>query len=167
MFEPNKQQQDAINKLYNKLKDEPYGARFSWDELKDLSGLDDVDKGVVYYIANKVCLMLMVTDQKYLATEFKYGKRIVNPNEHELIAKKTASKSVKIYKKAGAVLASTNMDELSEDEKRTVVDAANKYSTLEMFTNEMLKKKKIGEVGKDDLKTAGLFLDAIKMFAKK
>ena len=163
MFEKNKQLQKAINNLYNFLKKEEYGSKYSWAKLKEISGVTKDEH--IYYVANRVCLMLMRNDQKFLETERTYGKRIVNPSEHGLIAKKTANKSVKIYRKAGAVLASTNMEELSEDQKKDVIDAANKYNTLEMFANEMFKKKQIGNASKSDVKTAGLFLDAIKLFS--
>ena len=167
MFEKNKKLQNAIDKLYSILKDEEYGNTYSWNKLALLSGMPNTNKQDIYYIANKVCLLLMKHDQKYLITEHGSGKRIVIPSEHNLIAKKTANKSVKIYRKAGAVIASTNLDKLNDEEKNEIIQAANKYSTLEMFTNEMLKKKKIGQSSKEDVKTASLFLDTIKMFADK
>jgi hypothetical protein len=167
MFDHNKQLQKAIDTLYEKMKSLNYGDRFSWNKLAQMSDLSTKDMNKVYYVTNKVCLMLMKNDQKYLETEHKYGKRIINPQEHQLIAKKTANKSVRIYKKAGAVLASTNMEELTDEQKKEVIEAANRYNTLEMFTTEMLKKKQIGIAGKTDVRTASLFLDAIKLFTDK
>jgi hypothetical protein len=168
MFEKNKELQRAIDKLYTELKDEEYGSKYSWEELRNLAGLrPTIGKNEVYYVTNKVCLMLMAYEQKYLDTVHKYGKRIVNPEEHGILAKKKAKKSVKIYRKAGAIIACTNMDKLTEEQKKQMIDNANKFSTLEMFAQEMLKKKQIGKTSKDNIKTASLFLDAIKMFTDK
>lgn len=167
MFEKNKQLQQAIDTLYENLKDEEYGKKISWNKLKALAGNESLSKDNLYYVANKVCLMLMRNNQRYLETVRKAGKRIINPDEHQLVAKKKVNKSVRIYRNAGAILASTNMDELTEEQKQQVIESANKYSTLEMFTLEMLKKKKIGKSNKEDVRTASLFLDAIKMFAGK
>ena len=166
MYAKNKLLEKAINRLYERVRTEEYGCKFTWEELRVISGLDGEDKANLYYVANKVCLMLMEHDQKYLETLAGYGKRIVNPSEHNLIAKKKVARSVKIYRKAGSILASTNLDKLSEDEKLSIINEANKYRTLEMFTSEMLKKKQIGKSSKGDVKTAGLFLDAIKMFSE-
>lgn len=157
--------QKKINILYENLKGRPYDTKITWKEIKNIIGLDDIRQ--VYYVANKVCLLLMYHDSKYLATEHGVGKRIIKPNEHDVVAKKNVKKSVKIYKKSGAILASTNMDLLTDDEKDRVIVNANKYATLEMFANEMLKKKEIGKKSPDDVRTASLFLDAIRMFTQK
>lgn len=167
MYKPNKELQNAINVLYEFLKNENYGKSYSWHELSSLAGFKTFNSDNIYYVANRVCLMLMRNDKRYLQTVHGVGKRLINPNEHQLFAKKTANKSVKIYKKAGAILASTNMDELNDDQKREVIEAANKYTTLEMFTQEMLSKKRIGVSGKSDVRTASLFLDTIKAFSGK
>lgn len=167
MFERNKMLEKAVERLYEIVRKEKYGTKFTWDEIAHLSGIDGDDRQKLYYVANKVCLLLMRNDQKYLETVANHGKRIVNPSEHNVLAKKKVNRSVKIYRKAGNILASTNLDELDEEQKNEVITSANKYRTLEMFTTEMLNKKQIGKSSKDDIKTAGLFLDAIKMFSDK
>ena len=161
----NKKIQFAVDRLYKELKDIDYGKEYKWEELMELAGLPkDANMSEIYYIANKVCLMMMQFDQKYLVTVVGVGKRIINPAEHSVVAKHKVKRSVRLYRQAGAVLSSTNTDMLTSDQKRQVIEDANKYSTLEMFANEVLKKKQIGISTKDDNRTAGLFLDAIKMF---
>lgn len=168
MYEKNKELQRAIDRLYNELKDSEYNSRYSWSELARLAGLhQSIGKEIIYYIANKVCLMLMTYDQKYLDTVRSFGKRIVEPKDHGVLAKKKAKKSVKIYRKAGAIIACTNMDKLTDEQKATMVESANKYNTLEMFASEMLRKKQLSKSSKSDIKKAGLFLDAIKLFTDK
>ena len=93
--------------------------------------------------------MMMQFDQKYLVTVVGVGKRIINPAEHSVVAKHKVKRSVRLYRQAGAVLSSTNTDMLTSDQKRQVIEDANKYSTLEMFANEVLKKKQIGISTKD------------------
>lgn len=167
MFDKNKKLQEAINNLYVDLKDKDYGQVFTWEEIAKKSGLNNPDKNLVYYVANKVCLMLMVHDSRYLATEHGKGKKIIKPEEHTLYSKKKAQRSVKIYRQAGAIMHATNMDLLSAEQKKEAIDNANKWSTLQMFAEEMLKKKQIGKSSIPDVRTAGLFLDAIKLFSKK
>jgi len=166
MFDINKELQVAINKTYEAVHDHEHGATFTWDELRAFTGLRSASKEKMYYIANKVCLMLMRHDSKYFDTIPGKGKRIILAEEHGVIAKKTVNKSVRIYRKAGAILASTDMDKLSEDQKRDVIEKANKYATLELFAKEVLKTKKIGKNTPDQIEKAGLFLDTIKLFAK-
>lgn len=166
MFEKNKKIQDCVDRLYGVLKDAEYGSEYTWEELDAISGFGGDMKGS-YYIANKVCSRLMVFDQRFLVTIQNFGKKIINPSEHSVMAKKTIKKSVKVYKRAGSILACTNMDKLTEEQKVEVVENANKYSTLQLFASELLKKKKIGGGGGSDRQTAGLFLDVIKMFTEK
>jgi hypothetical protein len=166
-FIKNKVLETAIMNLYNSLKDEPYGQQFSWKDIAQRTKLKDkLTQDNLYYIANKVCLLLMSSDNRYLETKQGYGKRIIKPEEHNYVAKKKVKSSVKIYHKAGQILASTNMDELTEEQKKQIIYDANKYSTLEMFAKEILQKKKIGVSQKEDLSKASLFLDTIKLFTK-
>lgn len=169
MFEKNKVLQKAINTLYEQLKEEQYGKKFSWKTLRIMIGEEgqEMTQDNLYYVVNKAGLLLMGNDQKFLMSIYKYGKRIINPREHTIIAKKTISKSVKIYRKAGQVLASTNMDKLTKEQKTDVIESANKYKTLEMFATEIIKRKKIGVRKEEDIKNASIFLDTIKMFTKE
>ena len=169
MFEKNRQLEKAINNLYTEIKDKEYNDKLSWEELKKLCNVPGmvVSKQQLYYVVNKVCVLLMTHDRKFLVGVMGFGKRIINPDEHSVVAKKVVKKSVKIYRKAGTILASTNMDELNDKQKQEVIESANKYSTLELFASEVIRKKEIGKSSKGDVKTASLFLDAIKLFADK
>jgi len=60
---------------------------------------------------------------------------------------------------------STNLNELNEEEQKNIIESANKYHTLEMFTSEILKKKKIGTYNKIDSRSAGLIMDTMKFFS--
>lgn len=166
MFSKNKELQRAVDKLYENIKDCKYGEKFSWGVLKELSGNEKLKKQELYYVVNSACLLLMQNDMKYLQSIHGFGKYIIEPREHNIVAKKKAKKSVKIYRTAGQVLASTNLELLTEDQKREVVDSANKYSTLEMFSQEMLKKRKLSSAKKEDILNASFFLDAIQLFSK-
>ena len=164
-FDSDKQIEKAVNQLYDALCDAPYDTRFSWDELRDLAGLSKkTTMQRMYYVVNKVCVLLMGGAQRYLVTEMGNGKRIIKPGEHQLEAKKKVKRSVRIYRAAGHILASTNMDELSEEQKREVMENANKYATMEMFSRELLSKKRIGSASSDNVRLAGVFLDTIKLF---
>jgi len=159
--------QGAIRTLYDAMREKEYGEKFAWDELRQMTGVIDLPLDRLYYVCNKVCLLLMEHDQKYLETINSYGKRIILPSEHGIVANKKVKRSVRIYRKAGAVLTSTNMGELTDDQKKQIVYDANKYSTLEMFAREMLNKKQLGKSEEEDGSKASLFLDAIKLFTKQ
>ena len=157
----------AAEKLYSAIKDADYGSKFSWDELECLGGFKkgEVKRSQLYIVVAKVCLLLMVNDKKYLYTVHGFGKRIIEPIEHSVVAKNKVKRSVKIYRKAGEVLGSTNMDCLSSDEQKQIIHEANKYRTLQTFTNELLNKKKVGHSTDDSRDLAGFFLDAIKLMS--
>lgn len=159
----------AVTQLYDNLKDTEYGSRYTWHRLKELSGFGnrEIKQETLYYVANKVCVLLMQQEQKYLETEIGYGKRIIRPNEHVGASRKIVKRSVRIYRKAGEISGSTNFDNLTEREKQEAIEHANKWRTLEMFSKELLKSKRIGTVKKEDVATAGIFLDAIKAFTDK
>lgn len=169
MFKRNIFYEKAITTLYENIRGSDYGTKYSWKDLQKLAGLENkqVDIECIYYIANKVCLLMMQSDQRFLMTVPSFGKRIINPVEHSAVAKKKVKHIAMGYRDVGKVIASTNMDMLSQEQKNQVVEDANRYSTLEMFANEMLKKKSVGIVKKNDVLTAGLFLDVIKMFQKQ
>jgi len=129
--------------LYNELKNKEYGEKLSWENLRKLANLDrSVDMDTLYYIANKCCIMLMANDKKYLKTIFGYGKMIIEPNQHIGESKRKVKQSVKKYIIAGKILNATNMEMLSLEEQKEVIEKANKFSTLKMFTEEILLERK-------------------------
>lgn len=148
--EKNQKIERAIKELYNILKEKPYNTQLSWKEIKEMTKEEELTKEQIYYITEKVNEMMMSYDSKYLVTVYKIGKRIINPNEHKIEARKTVKKSTKMYKKAGAILASTNLDELKPEEKQQIIEDANKFRTLELFTERLLKKKKITQEQKPE-----------------
>ena len=91
--------------------------------------------------------MLLLSERKYLDTSHGRGKRILNPDEHILTARKTVRRSAKLYRKAGHQLAATNCDMLNEEGRNRVLEEARKWSTLEHLHNELLRKppKKVEE----------------------
>jgi len=165
MIKKNKKIENAINNIYEEIKSCDYDTKFNWDKLAKMTKILSIKKEDLYYILGKVNLLLMQFDQKCLITIHGFGKRIINPKEHDLLAKKTAKKAVKQYKKAGAIISSTNLNELNEEEQKNIIESANKYHTLEMFTSEILKKKKIGTYNKIDSRSAGLIMDTMKFFS--
>jgi DNA polymerase III delta prime subunit len=157
----------ATNTLYDKLKTAEYGSRHSWDDMRKMAGLPSgIKKESVYYVASKVRWLLMRYDNRLLQTVAGFGKRIAKPEEHSGAAKKKVRKSVKVYKEGGAILASTNMEMLTEEQRNEVMEQAGKYRTLEWFASELLKTKRIGHSAPTDQIAAGHFLDMIKFMSK-
>jgi hypothetical protein len=136
----------AVERLYNQLKDAAYGTTYSWDDIKLLTGLPQVSRERLYYISSRVNDLLL-HDSRYLETLMGVGKRLLNPEEHRVSARKQVKRSAKIYRKAGNILAATNLDAIeSVDERKKVISDANKFRTMELLHNVMLKKgsKKLG-----------------------
>ena len=156
----------CVNQLYEAIKESAYNTKYSWDQLKSLAGLRSMKQETLYYVVNKVCLLMMANNQRYLVTECKYGKRVILPSEHGIAAHNTIKKSARVYRKAGAIIASTNMEELSEAERNDIIDRANRYSTLEAFSNEILRRKRVGVDVKESARMANVFLDAVKLFTR-
>lgn len=139
-FKKNPKTEKAINTLYESIRELPYDQRISWGELNKRTGTT-LSVENLYYVVQRVNDLMMANDSKYMETVHGFGKRIINPSEHSTVARKKVRKSVKIYRKAGAILASTNMDELNEDQKTQILSDAKKWQTLELVHNELLKKK--------------------------
>ena len=137
-FEKNPKVQRAIVELYEFIKTVDHGTDISWEDLKAKTGLPAVSQDLLYRIVNKVN-ELLITDSKYMSTVHGFGKRILNPTEHRVEAKKKVKSSARIYKKAGLILASTDMDRLDEQEKIRVIEEAKKWQTLEHIHTELLK----------------------------
>lgn len=132
----------ATRKLYDYLHTMDYGQTITWQELANNSGAQ-LSQTQLYYVCNAVNEMLMSNVSRCLTSVTGVGKRIINPSEHSMSARKTAKRSVRIYEKAGKILASTNLDKLSDDEKNQVINDANKFRTLQLFTEVALKKKQL------------------------
>jgi hypothetical protein len=160
----------AINSLYAVLKDKPYGSKFSWEQLAEYAGDNIIQnsdgKSTLYYIVSQSGILLMRHDQRFLQTELGYGKRIIHPKEHGTIARRTVGRSVRLYRNAGLILAATNMDELTPQQKQEVILDANRYRTLALFTETLLNSKKLGVVETEDPSKAGFFLDLIKTLSE-
>jgi hypothetical protein len=160
----------AVKKLYEAVKDTEYDKKFSWADLKRLSGLENKSDKIdtLYYVVNKVNSMLMVNNQRFLITQYGFGKRVIRPDEHSGVAKGEVKKSIKKYRRAGAILACTNIDDLSESQKTEVINSANKYRTLELFTSDILRRKSISDMSnKEKLQTADLLINTMDLFKKK
>jgi hypothetical protein len=140
----------AVDKLYQHLKNADYGTEYSWADVKLLTGLPQVSQERTYYIASRVNDLLL-GDSRYLETVPGVGKRLLNPDEHRVSARKQVKRSARIYRKAGKILAATNIDEISSvDERQKVISDANKFRTMELLHDVMLRKDKrkvIGDAG--------------------
>lgn len=167
-FEKNPLLEKFIDNTYNNIKDDDYGVSYSWGELKEIASENTEQKPSqqqLYYILNKVNLLLML-ESKYLKTIIGFGKRILKPNEHVLESRKIVKQASKRYRKAGSIIGSTNMDKLNQDEKKDVITAANKWRTLEMFHNELIKTKKIKDESLNKQSTK-FILDYLELFGGK
>ena len=156
--------QRAIDNLYNALKESEYGKSYSWDELYRLCGVKELSLPKLYYICLRVNAILAAHDSRYMVTEHGRGKRMLNPREHDDKAKAKVKESIKKYKAAGQILASTNVDLLTSDEKKRIVDDANRFRTLELFTTELLKKKKLTNKAKAE--QASIAFDMLRFISK-
>lgn len=149
-FKKNPNLEICINKLYLNLKDMEYGAKFSWNELATMCGPTGkiISATQLYYVVKVVDGMMQAADKKLLGNVRSYGKRIINPEEHSLLARRTVKRSVKIYKKAGMILHATNLDKLDKHQQKEIMSDAQKYKTLEFFAKEALSdsKAKAGSV---------------------
>lgn len=163
MIKKSKELTECVDSVYNYLKGKEYDSRFSWEDLKQATGNMAVTKNRLYYILSRVNEMLMTTDSRCLQNVNGFGKRIIRPQEHVLVARKTVKRSVNIYKNAGRILGSTDLDRLDDDEKKEVVDDANKFRTLQLFTSELLKKKSLKDTRDIPKEDAGFLLDVIKL----
>ena len=148
-FEKNPRIQRAIRVLYEFMRELEYGTEISWDDLKLRTELPSISQQTLYRIVNKVN-DLLITDSKYMSTVHGFGKRILKPTEHRVEAKKKVKSSARIYRKAGTILASTNMDSLDEQERNRVIEEAKKWQTLEHIHTELLKTSKKPEQKKLD-----------------
>jgi hypothetical protein len=156
----------AINNLFNSIKDEDYNSQFEWDELAYRCGITPKPtKQQLYCILQKVN-NLMGAEQKYLKTVCGFGKRIINPNEHGIEATRTVKKSARIYKKSGAILASTNMGKLTQEEQNQIMQQANKYKTLEMMSEQLINRRFINKERSYE-KVGTLFLDFMKLIKEE
>lgn len=156
----------ATNNIYEALKTKEYGTQFTWDDLAKFSKLTNPPKPLLYYCTNRANKLLMMHDSRFLQNVHGLGKRILNPNEHAVTAKRTAQKSVRMYRKAGQILACTNVDQLTGDEKEQVIRDANRWRTLELFSSEMMKNKQIktdADMSPENVRQA---IDFIEFFKK-
>lgn len=165
-FQHNVAFEKAINTLSEKLSVADYDSKFSWDELKSLckAGVD-LSRKDLYYILSKVNKLLMQNNQRALVSIQGFGKRILKPNEHSTVARKEAKKSARIYRKAGQIINATNLDGLNSDERLRVIEDANRWRTLEMFQNEILKKPTLQH--KSEVEKKALLFDMMKIFGEK
>jgi len=165
MFTRNRDIDLAVNNLYEKVKNAEYGSRYSWKQFLDMTGIKTpFTKNQLYHILGRVSSLMMANDMRVFTTIHGYGKRIINPDEHNITAKKQIKRSVKLYRNAGGILAATNLDLLNEEQKNEVISDANRYRTLELFAVEVLKKKTLPHLeGAEN--PANLILDMIKLFS--
>lgn len=141
----------CMHNLYSHLKNADYDEFFTWEQLEGMAAASDkLTKQQLYYVVNKTNEMLLFEDRKCLATISGVGKRVMRPEEHREAARKRVRTSVSAYKRAGAILAATNLDRLSEDEKSKVVMDMNKWRNLQMLTEEAIKssRKKVEGSGR-------------------
>jgi hypothetical protein len=165
VYEQNKELNECKKILYDFFKDKEYGVSFSWEEIKKVLVGYKLNKQQLYLVLSIVNKML-VTDQRQLETIHGWGKRILCPKEHVGASRKVIKQATKKYRHAGRIINATNMEMLSEDEKREAIDAANKWRTLELFTNELTKKKQITDDHVDP-RTAKTVMDVIKLLSNK
>jgi hypothetical protein len=169
MFTPTtkrKKIDEATIKLYNNLKDENYNTTITWEQLLQLTETPNLTKPELYYVVLRTNDLLMLNNQKHLKTIQGIGKRIINPNEHTIEARKTAKRSVNVYRKAGKIIASTNLDLLAPEEKSQVIEDAKKWKTLEFFTNEMLKRKAIAKTSNETTDSLSFVVNIVDFFNK-
>jgi len=159
IIEKNPKVQIAIENLYSAFKIAEYGRVYTWDEIAKIMDEPTLAHNQVYYVGIKVNALLMANDQRVSKTIHGYGKKILNPTDHTGAAREKINQSTKKYVEAGKILMATNMEMLNTDEQKRVSDDARKFRTLELFTSELLKKKKLS-AGKDGRKE--LIFDVVK-----
>jgi hypothetical protein len=155
----------GIDNLHKVLKEAEYGKEFSWADLSKMAKTI-LSKPQLYYVVNQVGERLEEQDHRVLVTSRGVGKRIINPSEHIVVATKLGKKSARIYTKALKKVNATNLDLLSPEEQKATLLQADRFKTMKLFADEMLKSKKIGKVTSKDNQTASLFLDVVKLLTK-
>jgi len=159
----NKELKVWVEQIYSILKDKSYGVSFSWDELASIINNPAISRAKLYQIIDKVNNKLMVNNRKYLETISGFGKRIIQPSEHSEVSRRSVKGAVRKYRKAGQVIASTNMDSLDEFQRKQIESDAMKWRTLELIGSEMSRKKVL--VKDKDVKD-DLVSDVIRLFSK-
>jgi hypothetical protein len=162
----NKENKLLIQKMYDHLKTKEYGVSFSWDELASVIGKPNIERELLYDLVNHVNKKLMYYDKKYLDTIHGFGKRIILPNEHGEVSRKDVKSAVRKYRKAGKIIACTNMEELDTYQQEQIKSDAYKWRTLEFISAELSRKKQISSNIKKE-KNEDLVLDVIKLFSKE
>ena len=155
----------GIDNLHKVMKNVEYGKELTWDEMSKIAKVT-LSTPQLYYVVNKVGEMLEEQDHRVLVTSRGVGKRIINPNEHIGVATKLGKKSARIYNKALKKVNATNMDLLNPEEQKATLLQADRFRTMKLFADEMLKSKKVGKVTSKDSQTASLFLDVVKLLTK-
>jgi len=143
-FKRRPETEESIFQIYNQVKDLDYGVSLNWDKLEKMSGYV-MSRERLYDVVDAVNRLLMSKHQKYMETIIGEGKRIVLPNEHSLAARKKVKESARIYRKAGLILASTNMNMLTNDEKEQIIRDSNRWRTLELVHNELINKRTLSK----------------------
>jgi len=158
----NKLYKDWAEKLYNFLKGQRYGFSISWTELAGFIGQPNLEREKLYVIIDKVNNRLMFNEQMYLETISGFGKRIIEPKEHSEVSRKSVKSAVRKYRKAGRIIASTNVSELDDYQRRQIENDAMKWRTLELISSEMARKRVVNSKG--DVKQ-DLVSDVIRLFS--
>jgi len=141
MYENNIKRQQRIDKMIEYVSSLNYGDMIPYSDIKNIIGVNpQTQEG--YLIMTKVNHAL-VTKQMHLKTIMGKGRRLLNPSEHLDESRNKVKKALNPIKDSKQILESTNIDKLTDEQKKEVISEANKWKIMVSVFNEVRKQPMI------------------------